>query len=115
MKTFNISGKDFKCISLRDLAKYCERKSCTLRKLEQLGILPPANIRTGSIVIKNGAKVGEERVGYRYYTYSLAVKLAKIFKEEIHQGVPISAETKNKLIVLFNEELKEIKNAQDKT
>ena len=96
---YNIGGHEVKCVGIAKLAKMCGRASSSLRKLEQRGILPPANFRGAETIIGEDVKPGN-----RIYTLELAEKLAEIFEKEISQGIAIDDDTKSKLIQLFAEE-----------
>lgn len=95
-----IQGKNVPCVTITMLAKMCNRKAATLRRMEQLKVLPKANFRTPDIPLSGG----ELRLGFRVYTQELAVKVAEVVKGEITQGVSVAESTKQKLYDLFKEE-----------
>ena len=98
-----ICGQKVKCVNVAGLAKLCNRQAATIRKLEQQGIMPPANFRTPETE-GQGVLKGTMRPGNRVYTYEFALKIAEVFAEHIFQGKEIPQVAKVKLREIFIEE-----------
>lgn len=69
-----INGRVYDCVTVSSLAAMCNFTPSTIRKMEQRGVLPKANIHVDSDTPIPGKK--------RLYTKELAEKVAKIFAEE---------------------------------
>ena len=109
-KELKIGDHTVTCVTISDLAKMSGRKAITLRKLEESGVLPPANWRLPGVEIFKGDLAGTKRPGARVYTIKLAEKVAEVIRNEITSGIKISSEVKQKLRKLFEEELNEYKS-----
>ena len=94
-------------IFLAELGKMLKRKAVSLRKMEELGILPKSNFRMPDSKLANG----KTRKGYRIYSLLLANELVKIF-DGIKQGIKINNDQRTLLIKAFNTEISMIKNSK---
>jgi len=97
-----INGKVFDVVTIQEFASECGRETNTIRRYEQRGILPQANLRTQTKFINDKAYAGK-----RLYTKTLVTKIANIFLS-VTQGTPITGEQKRLIAVAFQEEKQEI-------
>lgn len=99
-KRVKYNGKIVDTITIGQLALMCNRKVITMRKLEDRNILPLPSLRFKNKFKRNG----DEILGNRLYSYSLALRIAEIFKD-VTQGVKINNEQRRQIALAFQEEL----------
>lgn len=97
---YDFGGVEVPCVTITQLAKLAGKRPATLRKLEQREIFPSANFRSPEKTFPSGYV----RAGQRLYSLDLAKKVALILRTEFSQGIPVTAEAKQRLQIVFQEE-----------
>jgi len=101
MITVNISGKIHKCYTRKEMAELCGKSKSAMRKLEDSGVLPKANIK-----IPSGSHLGGN---IRLYTPELVEKIIHIFNTEVLEKYnKRPKETAVRLKKAFEEEYKNL-------
>lgn len=101
-----IKGKVYDCVTISTVAGYSGKSSHTLRKMEQLGTLPRANIFIDSATPIPGKQ--------RMYTVELAQEVGKILREEVLGPTEKrSADTVAALQRAFDKEARRINNPEN--
>lgn len=94
-----INGVEWDMVTIGELGKLSKKSPITLKKWEEKGWLPMANLRNKSVEKKDGETIKGERLYTKKYALLIADEICKVRK-----GVEIPNEIIQQLAILFKKE-----------